>query len=313
MQKLAAFFRIVRWQNLLFIAIAQMLFQYCILQPNLSSISQQPILHSWYFVLIMMASVFIAAAGNIINDYFDLNIDKINKPDKIVVDKYIARRWIIFWHLFFSLLGIMCSVYVAHKTNMLWIGLANCLCVLILFVYSASLKKKFLIGNIIIAALTAWVILILALPEYKILIIDANNVNAVYNKIFRLAILYASFSFIISVIREVVKDMEDIEGDRLNGCKTLPIVLGINATKTFVAVWLIVLIALLVIAQIYVVQFGWWLSIVYSILLIIVPCINITKKLFAAQQASDFATLSKLIKYVMLTGILSMLFFKIYR
>lgn len=297
----------------MFIGITQVLFHYCILQPNLATVQQQPKISGLYLLLISAASILIAAGGNIINDYFDLNIDKINKPHKLIVEKHISRRYAIFLHLLLSLAGIMCSVFVAHRLNILWLGMANTIAVLLLFIYSASLKKKFLIGNILVSTLTAWVIMVLALPEYEVLILDPQNKNEVFNKMFRLGILYASFSFIISVIREVIKDMEDVDGDRKYDCKTMPIVLGLNATKVFVAVWLIVLIALLIIAQIYVIRFGWWLSIIYAICGLIIPLCIVLKKTFAAQSAANFHKLSSNIKWIMLAGILSMIFFKLYQ
>lgn len=302
----------MRWQNLLFIVITQLLFHYCILQPNLATLSLQPQISQKYLFLIILASIAIAGAGNIINDYFDINIDRINKPHKLVVGKYISRRWVIFWHLVMSLLGIVCSMFVGMKLNLFWLGLANSFCVLLLFIYSASLKKKFLIGNITVSALTAWVILILVLPEYERLTTITLQSAEIYFKIFRLGILYASFSFIISVIREVIKDMEDVDGDRKNGCKTMPIVWGLNASKVFVAVWLIVLIGLLIIAQFYVMRFDWWFSIAYSVLFIITPLIIVLKKLFVAQSSQQFHQLSSIVKWVMLSGILSILFFYFY-
>ncbi len=303
----------VRWQNLLFIAITQLLFHYCILKPNLTTISLHPQITNHYLLLIIFASVCIAAGGNIINDYFDVNIDQINKPHKLVVDKHIPRRQVIFLHLVVSLIGIMCSVFIGVRLNLFWLALANGICVLLLFGYSAALKKQFLIGNIVVSALTAWVILVLVLPEYEKLANTTFEAMEAYYKILRLGILYASFSFIISVVREVIKDMEDVDGDRKNGCKTMPIMWGLNATKVFVAVWLIVLIGMLIIAQLYVIRFGWWMSISYATIFIITPLIYIFKKLIKAQSSQDFHKLSSLVKWVMLSGILSMIFFYIYQ
>jgi len=313
MKQLIAFFQMARWQNLLFIALTQWLFHLCILVPNLSAVGLQPQVTNSYFLLIIIASILIAGSGNIINDYFDLNIDKINKPDKLVVDKYISRRWVIFLHLLLSLSGIICSFYVGMKLNLFWLGIANSFCVLLLFIYSASLKKQFLIGNIVVSALTSWVVMVLILPEYEALNKTSVQTLEAYYKILRIGILYASFSFIISVVREVIKDMEDIEGDHKNGCKTMPIVWGLNATKVFVAVWLIVLIGVVIIAQLYVVRFKWWISIVYAFIFIVAPLIYILKSLFKAQSVKDFHTLSSLVKWVMLSGILSMIFFWIYK
>ena len=313
MKQIAAFFQIIRWQNLLFIALTQWLFHICILVPSLTAANHHPQVTGYYLLLIIAASIAIAGAGNIINDYFDLNIDKINKPQKQVVDKYIPRRCVIFLHLILSLAGIMCSVYVGMRLNLFWLGMANSFCVLLLFIYSASLKKQFLIGNIVVSALTSWVILVLILPEYEALNKTSVASLEAYYKVLRIGILYAAFSFIISVVREVIKDMEDIDGDRKNGCKTMPIAWGINATKVFVAVWLIVLVAVVLIAQVYVLRFKWWLSILYAVVLIIAPLIYIFKKLITAQSTQDFHQLSSLVKWIMLTGILSMLFFYLYQ
>jgi 4-hydroxybenzoate polyprenyltransferase len=139
-----------------------------------------------------------------------------------------------------------------------------------------------------------------------------TNFNLRADKILRETFLYAGFAFIISLIREVVKDMEDVEGDRKYGCKTMPIVWGFNATKVFVAVWLIVLVGTLIIVQLYALRLGWWISVIYSLLLIVAPLIFIIKKLYDAKTSKDFHRISSLVKFVMFTGILSMVFFWIY-
>jgi 4-hydroxybenzoate polyprenyltransferase len=131
-------------------------------------------------------------------------------------------------------------------------------------------------------------------------------------KLFRTAFLYGGFAFISSLIREAVKDMEDMEGDARYGCRTLPIVAGIRATKIYTAIWVIVLLAALIILQLYVMQFGWWLAILYSLLLIIAPLVYILSQLSKAMSSKDFHSLSNATKLVMFSGILSMIFFKIY-
>ena len=291
-----------------------LMFRYCIINPIFYAANITENIHGIYFLLVVLSYVFIAAAGYIINDYFDLNIDQINKPNKVIVAKVISRRWVLLWHVCLSFVAITMNIYIDSKAHNKHLpSLAATACVLLLFLYSTSLKKKFLIGNILVAAITAWVIPILTLCEANHLILrDQISINFDNEKLVRLTFLYTGFAFIISLIREVVKDMEDIDGDRRFGCKTMPIVWGINVTKVFVAVWLMVLIAVLTAAQFYVIQFKWWISIVYSFLLIIVPLCYIFKKLFKAQSASDFHTLSSIIKFVMFTGILSMIFFKIY-
>ncbi len=287
-----------------------MLFEYCIY----ARIFVEDPHHFKGFILLLLASVLIAAAGYIINDYFDLNIDQINKPSKVVVNSVINRRWVIFWHMCLSLLGIYCTIFALPLAQFWHLILANMFSVVFLWIYSTSLKKQLLIGNILISLLTAWVIGILYFSKYP-LSNFSNSENSYQQNVrfFRLSVLYAAFAFIISLIREVIKDMEDVEGDRKYGCRTMPIVWGINVSKVFVSVWLIVLMATLVILQLYVIQLGWWLSVLYCIILILSPLFYVFKKLYRAQTASDFHHLSVVIKVVMLSGILSMLFFRFYQ
>lgn len=307
---LTAFIRLIRWPNLVFIMLTQLLFVYCIIMPIYSQAGVVPVIYGWNFILLCISSVFIAAAGYIINDYFDRNIDMINKPDKMVVDKVIKRRWAIVWHLVLSLTGIGIGFYLDITTKIFLLGIANSICVLLLFIYSISLKRKFLIGNVIISLLTAWVILVVTWCENNNIINTHNNLHS--DKILRESFLFAGFAFIISLVREVVKDMEDMEGDRRYGCRTMPIVWGVNATKVFTAVWLIVLIVTLIVVQAYAARLQWWLSIAYCIVLIIAPLVWIFRKLYSAKTPQDFHSLSTLIKMVMFTGILSMIFFRYY-
>ncbi|TDH26530.1 ubiquinone biosynthesis protein UbiA [Segetibacter sp. 3557_3] len=311
MKLLSAFMRLIRWPNLVFIAITQLLFVYCIVHPVFEAAGVVPNISGIYFLALAAASVLIAAAGYIINDYFDLNIDRVNKPDKLVVDKIINRRSVILWHLLFSLLGVLLSFFVDWLTSARFITIANLGCVLLLFLYSISLKKKLLSGNVVISLLTAWVILVITWAETSNLL-QTIDTGSYTEKITRITFLYAGFAFVISLIREVVKDMEDIEGDRRYGCRTMPIVWGINVSKVFVAVWMIVLMAALLIVQFYVLQFRWWFSAIYCILFVIVPLLLIFRKLFTARTSADYHQLSSWIKIVMFTGILSMVFFRIY-
>src|ERR1017187_5104664 len=171
MKLLGAFFRLIRWPNLFFIALTQFLFYYCILLPsfhNAQSVEYGNILQPVPFFLLCLSSVLIAAAGYIINDYFDLNIDRVNKPEKIVVEKLIKRRWTIVWHWVLSGIGVLLGFYVSWELRNIFVGLANLFCVLLLWFYSTTFKRKLLIGNILIALLTSWVILVLYLCEFRL-------------------------------------------------------------------------------------------------------------------------------------------------
>jgi 4-hydroxybenzoate polyprenyltransferase len=315
MKLIVAFFRLIRSLNLVFIALTQFLFQYCIVVPALRKAGTTAELNHILFLLLVFASVCIAAAGYIINDYFDLNIDRINKPQKMVVEKIIRRRWAIVWHIVLSAIGVLISFYVGWKNNhSLLLGLANMACVVLLWFYSTTFKKKLLSGNIIISLLTGWVVLVLYFAEmhrFFYTITDPLLLNAI-TKIFKLSVLYGGFAFIISLIREIIKDIEDMPGDEKYGCRTMPIVWGLNVSKVFITTWLVVLIAAILILQVYVMQYRWWWSIAYAVVFILMPLLFIFRKLFAARSGEDFHQLSNWVKLVMMTGILSMIFFCIY-
>ncbi len=316
MKLASSFFRLVRWPNLVFIALTQLLFYYCIILPSLPPgyYQQQHKLTTPVFFYLMAASVLIAAAGYIINDYFDINIDQVNKPGKMVVEKIISRRWAIMMHFLISTAGIGISLFVSLKTTMV-ILFANIACTLLLWFYSTTFKKKLLSGNIIIAALTAWTVIVLyfaANTSYLNPLSQPAEIVLAMKRIFKFAVLYAGFAFIISLIREVVKDIEDMEGDEKYNCKTMPIVWGVPAAKVFVGVWLVVLIGAIAVVQVYMLISGWWLSALYCLLLLVVPLLTVLQQFYKAQTSDQYHKISSKIKLIMMAGILSMLLLKFY-
>jgi 4-hydroxybenzoate polyprenyltransferase len=309
MNVLSAFFKLVRLPNLFFIALTQMLFRFFILHyvySNGSDGSEHIQLPLNLFYLLVIASICIAAAGYIINDYFDINIDLVNKPARLVIGRYIKRRWAIFFHIFFSITGFAISCYVGYKLRNLYIPVFNLLAIAALWFYSTTFKKKLLIGNVLISLLTAWVILILTVSEYHFPVIPHD---LYWKRLIKLSFIYAGFAFIISLIREVIKDMEDMQGDTKYGCNTMPIAWGIQVSKVFVAVWIIVLVSVIAGIQIYVVHLGWWFSALYSLFAIIIPLLWVLRKLYLAHSPKEFHHLSTAVKLIMLAGILSMIFF----
>lgn len=305
MKLLLSFLKLVRWQNLFFIILTQVLFYFCIYQSLYTTSGSMR-----SFLLIVLASVTIAAAGYIINDYFDLNIDQINKPHKNVINTIISRRWAIIWHLVLSGIGLMATV-MAVSVQKWYLVVANLLCVILLWFYSTSLKRRVIIGNVVISLLTAWTVLIVFFSTVSFreafVIHDATT-----SRYFRLSFLYGGFAFIISIIREAIKDVQDMDGDTRYGCETLPIVAGITATKIYLSVWIVVLIAALVVLQLYTLRFGWWWADMYSVLFIIAPLFYLLSCLYKATSVLHFSRLSSLAKLIMLTGILSMIFFRVY-
>ncbi len=305
MKLITGFFQLIRWHNVVFIILTQLLFYFCIYQ---SIYFTNESLHQLIWVII--ASVFIASAGYIINDYFDLNIDQINKPDKNVINKVISRRWAIVLHLVFSVGGLVATA-IAVSFDKWYLIIANLVCIILLWLYSTSFKRQAIVGNIVISVLTAWTILILFFTKVPFSAAFGGS-DELTIKFFRVSFLYAGFAFIISLIREAIKDVEDMEGDRKYGCRTLPIIAGMTATKIYTTVWMVVLIASLIILQLYILQFAWWWAVMYSVVFIIFPLIYLFSKYYKARSTADFRQLSSMTKWIMLTGILSMIFFRIY-
>ncbi len=309
MRLIAAFLRMIRLPNLFFMALTQVLFQLCIYHPLYAG--NIPPADTKRFVLLVFASLFIAAAGYIINDYFDINIDEVNKPEKMIVDKHISRRWAIAWHFMLSFTGIVLTALALPVFRKWYLLLANVCCVLLLWFYSTIFKRKLLIGNVIISLLTSWTILVIFFS--KVNVSDAfGQSHPGQAKLFRFAFLYAGFAFIISLIREAIKDVEDREGDSRYGCRTMPIVWGVPVTRMYTTIWLMILLGVLVVIQVYILQFGWWWAVVYCIAAIIIPLVFLARRLLKATTTADYAALSSYTKTVMFTGIVSMALFYFY-
>ncbi len=302
MRKAGAFFLLVRWPNLVFIALTQFLFYFAV--TPLAIPTFQPDYFNASFYLLVLASVFISAAGYIINDYFDVQIDAINKPKKLIIGKKFKRRWAIVAHLGLSLAGLLLSFYVSIVTRSLWIGIGNFACIILLWVYSVSLKRSLLLGNIAIAILTAWVIIVIYFFVEK----AGFEISGIH-KLFKFTLLYSAFAFIVTIIREVIKDIEDMDGDREYNSKTLPIAWGVPVAKIFTAVWIVVCIGLLLAVQLYAFQLSLWYIIMYSLIALVFPLFWLLYKLYIAKQSEDYHRMSRIIKFIMLAGILSMLFF----
>jgi 4-hydroxybenzoate polyprenyltransferase len=262
---------------------------------------------------LIAASVLIAAGGYIINDYFDLNIDRVNRPEKLVVERVIKRRWAMAWHIIFSLAGLLLSFYVGYRLGNPLIGLLNLAVVILLWFYSTTFKKQLLIGNIIISLLTAWVVLILYVCEMRFDLHRLSSEQVDYlSSVLKASVLYGGFAFIISLVREVVKDMEDLEGDTRYHCRTMPIVWGIPVSRAFAYTWMIVLGGAVLILTVYTVQINWWWMAAYLCMAVLIPLVQVFRKLGISTSPRDFGMVSRLLKWIMLTGILSMAFYKLY-
>lgn len=306
MKRILAFFRLIRWPNLVFVVLTQFLFAYRIVLPIYQESGHTPIINGSNFWLLTLSSVCIAAAGYIINDYFDIAIDQINKPDKMVIGKYIHRHWAMAAHITLSIIGIGIGFYLDFTTEIRLLGLCNIIATVLLFFYSFLLKRKPISGNILVAIMTAWTILIITFSE-SIPLIHVINQETM-KRITRYTFLYAGFAFVISIIREVIKDMEDVDGDRKFGCNTMPIAFGMNAAKIFALVWLIVLLGMLFVLDFYMVILHWFVSLAYCTIFLILPAAWVMSRLLKANTQTDYHRLSNYVKYIMFLGILSMAF-----
>jgi 4-hydroxybenzoate polyprenyltransferase len=276
----SGFLRLVRVQNLLILVLTQLLARVFLIGPRSDwpSILLEPSI--W---LLALSTACIAAAGYIINDYFDIKIDLINKPDRVIIGRYLKRRVAMGTHQILSVVGCLIGLYMSK-----WVFVADVLAVSLLWSYSAWLKRQPFIGNVVVSLLTALSLIILAVY---------------YRQQADMLLIYALFSFGISLVREIIKDMQDIRGDARFGCRTLPIIWGPRRTKYLLYVLLgAFIISLFLIAnRLGNIRLGW------IFVLLLIPIAWLTYRLVGADTRRDFGYLSNLCKLIMLLGIFSMM------
>jgi 4-hydroxybenzoate polyprenyltransferase len=224
------FFRLIRWPNLLMIILTQVLLLQCIIRPFGLMAGTKTHVFQPEFMLLILISVLIAAAGYVINDYFDIEIDRINKPQKMILGVRLHPRkgMLVYWIL--NSLAFLAGFYLAQRLNSLNTALLFPVIAGLLWMYATRLKHSFLSGNVLVAFLSAFVVIIVWVLH---LMLQGKSLAAFF-EIRTLNVLvwfYAGFAFIVSLGREVIKDMEDMEGDREAGCKSLPLVLGCGAAR----------------------------------------------------------------------------------
>lgn len=199
---------------------------------------------SMEFALLVLSTIMIAAAGNIINDYFDVKADRINKPNRLIIGKFVKRRVAIVTHWVINFFAFVIALYLSWKLDTFWYLFIHLFSINLLWYYSMHLKRKFLIGNILIALLTALVPILVGFYYHNIQSISASHfeqnlapfpLDTNLNFILLLSFCLAGFAFVLNLAREIVKDMEDVEGDKKIHAKTLPIVLGYSKSKIITA------------------------------------------------------------------------------
>jgi len=286
--------------------------RYLIVEPLLPSPSFTLQFDDLHFMLLVMGTIFIAAAGYIINDYFDIRTDRINKPAKVVVGETIDRRTAMILHSLLNILGIGIGVYLSLHIGILALSFIFFFTAGLLWFYSTNYKRQFLIGNLIVAFLTAMVPFIVVLFEIPSLNKAYGDImlqyNSNFNYIFFWVVGFSMFAFITTLIREIIKDAEDFEGDQAYGMKTLPIVAGENLTKAIISTLILIAIGLLIFILVRFIMFSAeevdYISMIYITGFIIIPLFILLTLVLLAKSRDDYHRSSKLIKFIMLFGVL---------
>lgn len=298
-----AFLKLIRVENLLIIAITQWCIKYLVFAPVNEFSKFTPAL----FTISLVSTLLIAAAGYIINDYFDVKTDKINHPETVVIDVVIKRRWAMILHIIFNAIGLILGFYLAMRCHSLILLMFQIFSILLLWFYSTHFKKQLLIGNIVVSTLTATIPLMPMVYEYYLMgNMDSFLSLMVGNFLKTLVIIvfgYSAFAFLTSFAREVIKDMEDYKGDIQTGCKTMPIVWGMITSKVVTFFLIIITIGLLLLASFKFYKEKQMVAVYYILALVIIPLSILIMQTIMAKSSKDFKMASLLLKFTMLFGI----------
>ena len=305
---MVAFLKLVRYKNLLMVLLTLVLTKYALINSFSSLFDTQ-------FTLLVISVLTITASGYIINDIFDVKADVINKPTKVYIDVSISRKHAFTIYYLLSAFGLLTGFIVAYLKGNISYSLVFIGTVLLLFWYSKSLKRIAFIGNVVVSFLTAFTLFIVFLFE-KESTTTATNIFEAMVGFFKIIpttvafLCYLIFAFSTTLIREIVKDIEDIKGDYSLKMNTLPILIGINRTKNITLVlsaFVFLFLVFILKEELIHIQLLFW----YAILFIILPFAWFVFKLKSAKSNANFSKLSTLLKLIMCFGILSMLFIQL--
>ena len=303
-----AYLNLIRYKNLIIIVLLQILLRYGLLIPILNHFGVSPELSHLRFGLLVLATVLLAASGYVINNYFDVSIDRINKPDNVVVGRQVPRRTALLLHVIFTFTGVFIGLFLAYITRKENYALMFILIPGLLWYYSTTLKKQMLVGNLTIALLTALVPFVVVSIEFATLARVHGSIilqSEACSTAWFWTTGFAFFAFISTLMRELIKDMEDVEGDREAGCRTLPVEMGIDYSKTIVVILSIASVAALWLILIIVPQLrSSLITIGYFALFLTIPYVVLALKTLTSKTKKDFAFISGLSKIIMLMGIL---------
>ncbi len=299
-----SFLQLIRFKNLFIIIVLHLLIKFALFD----AFEIETKLSYFAFFLLTTATVCLAAAGYIINDIQDVIIDKINKPQRVIVTKTISEKKAFLGFVFLNILGIAIGFYLSNSIDKpgfaaLFIALS-----ILLYLYSTYLKGVALIGNMVVAILVAMSILIVPLFDlYPV--INENNKIAL-STIFSLLIDYAIFAFLITLIREIVKDLEDYEGDKSNGLLTLPIWLGKKAS-VYITIGLTVITIVVLVMYLYTYLFHQLVLMLYFLIFIIAPLLYLCIVIAQAKHKKTFRFISMMLKLILCFGLASLALYPI--
>lgn len=293
-------YTMLRVPNLLIIALTFLLLRYFVFIPVYSaySISITPGMGNLHYLLMITSTILIAAAGYICNDYFDVVTDNVNKPGKQYIGIRITAGTALSTAILFSFFALVLGIWLASLLQSWLPALLLLIALAVAWWYAIKLKKSYIWGNIAVASMLAGTIVMAWVIEDQILQISGEPFAIITGIIIAISI----FAFLLHFLREIVKDIEDVEGDSLINCRSLPIVRGIPVTKTFLIILALITMLLLVIAQIYLVQFSRIIAAVWLLICVEIPLLYFLKTIITAKVKADYHQLSTLLKWIMLGG-----------
>lgn len=294
------YLKLIRYQNLLLLALMQLIFRFGYLELIKIPLS----LFYWQYTLLILATVFIAAGGYVINDILDQEADEENKPEDVIVGKTISESMAYNIYAGLTITGVACGFILANSVSHPNFAVIFILIATLLYFYASSLKQIPVLGNVVVAALLAFSVIIIGIFDIFPNTFDINRQQMAVA--FSILFDYAKFAFMINLVREIVKDIEDIDGDKSQGLNTLPIAIGKEKTiKIAFVLLLIPTLYLLYYINNYLLQYDLIYGIIYMIALVIAPLILCLFKLWNAKEKADFSWISKLLKWIIFFGILS--------
>lgn len=297
-----AIVKMLRVPNLLMVGFTFLMLRYLVFIPVYTGVSLHTSMGNLEYVLMITATLLVAAAGYLCNDYFDVLTDQVNKPGKQYIGRQVSAGTVLStaWLLSFAALTFTTWLCVSMKT---WLPALPLLVALaVVWWYAVRLKKSLLWGNIAVSCMTAGTIVMAWFIEKQ-----ASGIQGQPNRYITLIITAISlFAFLLSLIREIIKDMEDIEGDRLIHCRSLPITIGIPATKNTLYVLAAITASLLVFAQVVLITYHQFIAAAWLMIAVEIPLLYFVLVLMKSQTKVDFHTLSTLLKWIMLGGMMTM-------